>query len=95
MHARNQTHKVANTIREMAIEHGDLDFFRPNENEEDYNNKNAVNSIIVKRMQDFAQKTMNRELKVLLPDGLGIHHAGMVRTDRNIVERMFKEGTLC
>jgi replicative superfamily II helicase len=83
---------VANTIREMAIEHGELDLFRPNENEDDYDNRNVVSRAIVKQMQDHASRSTNRELKVLLPDGLAIHHAGMVRSDRSVVERMFKEG---
>lgn len=92
VHARNQTYRVANTIRDMAVENGELDLFRPNENEDDYNNRNLVHSVVVKKMQDAAQRTTNRELKVLLPDGIGIHHAGMIRPDRGVVERLFKEG---
>ena len=93
VHARNQTHRVANTIREKAIEHGELDLFRPNPDEDDYENRNVVSRTVVKQLTNLAAKTSNRELKVLLPDGLGVHHAGMIRTDRNIVERMFKDGT--
>ena len=77
MHATRHTAWL-NTIREMAIEHGELDLFRPNENEDDYENKNLVSRAIVKQLQDHAAKTTNRELRMLLPDGIAIHHAGKV-----------------
>lgn len=32
----------------------------------------------------------NREMKELFNDGFGIHHAGMLRSDRNMMERMFE-----
>ncbi|XP_055339489.1 activating signal cointegrator 1 complex subunit 3-like [Paramacrobiotus metropolitanus] len=92
VHARNQTHRVANTIREMAVEHGDSAYFIPNSNDEDYDNKHLVSRMVIKKMQDFSQKTANRELKTLVMEGIAIHHAGMVRSDRSGVERLFKDG---
>ena len=35
-----------------------------------------------------------RELAELVGDGIGIHHAGMLRSDRNLVERLFREGLI-
>ncbi|KAI1852439.1 hypothetical protein JX266_002617 [Neoarthrinium moseri] len=35
-----------------------------------------------------------RELRDLVPKGLGIHHAGMTRSDRNLMERLFAEGVI-
>ena len=35
-----------------------------------------------------------RELRDLIPKGLGIHHAGMSRSDRNLMERLFSQGIL-
>ena len=35
-----------------------------------------------------------RELAELAVDGVGIHHAGMLRSDRNLVERLFREGLI-
>ncbi len=35
-----------------------------------------------------------RELRDLVPKGLGIHHAGMARSDRNLMERLFGEGVV-
>lgn len=40
------------------------------------------------------QKSRNKELKELFPSGIGIHHAGMLRSDRNLVERFFEKGLL-
>lgn len=37
---------------------------------------------------------LGRELRELLPKGIGIHHAGMARSDRNLMERLFGSGVL-
>jgi replicative superfamily II helicase len=39
-------------------------------------------------------KSRNGQLKGLFESGFGIHHAGMLRSDRNLVERLFAEGHL-
>ncbi|TDH66168.1 uncharacterized protein CCR75_009651 [Bremia lactucae] len=43
-------------------------------------------------LQDRVQKSRNKELKELLGYGLGIHHAGMLRSDRNLTEQLFELG---
>lgn len=35
-----------------------------------------------------------RELQELFPYGIGMHHAGMLRSDRNLMERLFSQGLL-
>jgi replicative superfamily II helicase len=40
------------------------------------------------------QKSRNKELKELFMSGLGIHHAGMLRSDRALSERLFEKGLL-
>ena len=37
-------------------------------------------------------KSHNRPLRELFPEGFATHHAGMLRQDRNLVERFFAEG---
>lgn len=37
---------------------------------------------------------MHRELQELIAGGIGMHHAGMLRSDRNLVERLFRDGVL-
>jgi glutamine phosphoribosylpyrophosphate amidotransferase len=36
----------------------------------------------------------NRELQELFDQGFGIHHAGMLRTDRSLTERLFADGLI-
>ncbi len=44
-------------------------------------------------LQTEAEETVkNPDLKEILPFGFGIHHAGMARTDRTLVEDLFSDG---
>jgi len=36
----------------------------------------------------------HRELQELFPQGIGMHHAGMLRSDRTLMERLFAQGLL-
>ena len=40
------------------------------------------------------QKSQNKDLKEIFNYRFGVHHAGMVRSDRSLVERMFLNGTI-
>ena len=40
------------------------------------------------------QKSRNKQLRDLFGDGFSIHHAGMLRQDRSLVERLFTEGLI-
>jgi hypothetical protein len=82
VHARKDTVKTAQMLREKAIEEGILDLIDPAA-AEDTNGK----------LQGFKRDlgaSRNREMKDLANSGFGIHHAGMLRSDRNISERMFE-----
>ena len=37
-------------------------------------------------------RSRNKQLRDLFGDGFSIHHAGMLRADRNLVEKMFADG---
>lgn len=39
-------------------------------------------------------RSRNKQLKELFADGFAIHHAGMLRSDRNLVEHYFSEGLI-
>jgi replicative superfamily II helicase len=45
-------------------------------------------------MNKEVMKSRNKELKELFPSGIGIHNAGMLRADRNLMERLFEKGLL-
>ena len=49
---------------------------------------------ITKGAQREAEKVKNKELLKLIPYGIGIHNAGILRKDRNVVERLFLNGTI-
>ena len=37
-------------------------------------------------------RSKNKEIKELFDNGFSVHHAGMLRSDRNLAERLFAEG---
>jgi replicative superfamily II helicase len=44
------------------------------------------------KVKKEVDKSTNQQIKDLFPYGFGIHHAGMLRKDRNLVEKLFSEG---
>ncbi|KAJ3318630.1 activating signal cointegrator 1 complex subunit [Boothiomyces sp. JEL0866] len=82
VHSRKDTVQSAKALLEEARNYGEESLFS-GETHEQY-------GISLKDIQ----KSRNRELKELFPFGLGIHHAGMLRSDRTMTERMFEKGIL-
>ncbi|KAJ2047917.1 putative steryl acetyl hydrolase mug81 [Coemansia sp. RSA 922] len=81
VHARKDTVKTAEALREHAMTDGTLDQFKPPED-----------TTTDLRLTGRVAKSHNREMKQLLSDGFSIHHAGMLRSDRNLVEELFSKG---
>ncbi|KAK0491096.1 Sec63-domain-containing protein [Armillaria novae-zelandiae] len=77
VHSRKDTVKTAMSIKEMAILEGNVDDFSCQDHPMWGNFR-----------RDIGQ-SRNREMKQLFDHGFGIHHAGMLRSDRNMMERMF------
>ena len=48
-------------------------------------------SASVEVLRSETEQVKNPELKDLLPYGFAIHHAGMTRLDRNLVEDLFAD----
>lgn len=80
VHSRKDTVLTARTFLKMAAEQACLDLFDCHE-VEGYSSA----------MRDLKQ-TKGRELRELVPQGFGTHHAGMPRTDRNKIEQLFALG---
>lgn len=78
-HSRAETAKTAKAIRDMAIENDTLNQFV----REDSASKEIL------RVESEGVK--NLDLKDLLPCGFAIHHAGMARADRTLVEDLFAD----
>ncbi|XP_077455363.1 activating signal cointegrator 1 complex subunit 3 isoform X2 [Stigmatopora argus] len=82
VHARNATVRTAMGLIEMAKNHGETAIFQP-EQDPDYG-----------RCEKQIQRSRNKQMKEIFPEGFGIHHAGMLRSDRNLMENMFSRGYL-
>lgn len=83
VHLRKDTAKTARTFINMAQANGNLDFFDCSSSlSYDYFRKEA------------AGKNRVQDLRELMAHGFGIHHAGMLRKDRNLTEKMFLAGAI-
>jgi len=80
VHARNATVKTAMALREKANNEGDIEYF--------LSEKNSNYGMMEKKVM----KSKNKQLREIFPDGFGIHHAGMLRQDRTLVESLFSDG---
>ncbi|XP_078001399.1 activating signal cointegrator 1 complex subunit 3-like [Glandiceps talaboti] len=82
VHARNATVRTAMNLREIAKNSGDSGLFAAKQT--------SQYGLIEKQVL----KSPNKQMRELFPDGFSIHHAGMLRQDRNLVERMFSDGII-
>ena len=86
VHSRAETGKTAKALRDIALERDELSAF--------VREGGATQEIL--REESSAAK--NTDLKDVLPYGFAIHHAGMAREDRELVEDLFADrhiGVLC
>lgn len=79
VHARKETVKTALGLKESSLLEGNGDDFSC----EDHPQWSLFRRNI--------GESRNKEMKQLFDSGFGIHHAGMLRSDRNMMERMFSE----
>uniref|UniRef100_A0A6Q2ZC08 Activating signal cointegrator 1 complex subunit 3 n=1 Tax=Esox lucius TaxID=8010 RepID=A0A6Q2ZC08_ESOLU len=82
VHARNATVRTAMGLIEMAKNRGESSIFQPDHGP-DYG-----------QCEKSVQRSRNKQMKEMFPDGFGIHHAGMLRSDRSLMESMFSRGYL-
>eukprot|EP00039_Didymoeca_costata_P013519 m.206766 g.206766 ORF g.206766 m.206766 type:complete len:2137 (+) comp15799_c0_seq4:40-6450(+) len=82
VHARNATSKTALRLRDIATRENSLSMFQSLEHSE--------YGVALKAIQ----KSHNKELKDVFKDGFATHHAGMSRSDRNMVEKYFSRGVI-
>lgn len=79
VHARKETVNAAKKLKEQAIEEGMSTFFDPSDHPKCGIYRRDIST------------SRNKEMKELFDAGFGIHHAGMLRSDRNMMERMFED----
>ncbi|XP_060805871.1 activating signal cointegrator 1 complex subunit 3 [Amyelois transitella] len=80
VHARNATHQTALVLKELAQKKGHLKHFEPEDSGGFLKAKKAIST------------SPNKILGELFACGFACHHAGMLRSDRNMVEKYFGEG---
>ncbi|KAG6007545.1 hypothetical protein E4U21_005846 [Claviceps maximensis] len=82
VHSRRDTMITAKMLHQKAIEQFCMDLFDPSGHPK----------------YDQACRDMKssraKDIRDLLSKGIGIHHAGMARADRNLMERLFADGVL-
>ena len=76
VHSRKETVKTAQAIAELARKEGTSELFAPSKEEA---------SNYTSRLRNVS-KSKNKDLRELYTIGMGIHHAGMLRSDRNLSE---------
>lgn len=83
VHSRKDTVLAARTLYQQAIDDGLENLFVPDPTVPAY--ARAISDL---------KSTRGRELRDIVPKGFGCHNAGMPRSDRNFIERIFAEGAI-
>ncbi|GKY92360.1 hypothetical protein MPSEU_000206900 [Mayamaea pseudoterrestris] len=79
VHSRAETAKTAKALRDMAVARDELNYF--------VRDGGATSEIL----REEASSAKNSDLKDVLSYGFAIHHAGMQREDRELVEDLFAD----
>ena len=80
VHSRSECGKAAKALRDLALEKEEHTLF--------VRDGSATQEIL----RDEVSEVKNADLKEVLPYGFAIHHAGMCRSDRELVEDLFADG---
>ncbi|XP_025075139.1 activating signal cointegrator 1 complex subunit 3 [Pogonomyrmex barbatus] len=80
VHARNATVRMANVLKELALKNDTLKYF--------------ISDGQTKHINKAFAKSRNKYLGELFNSGLSVHHAGLLRSDRNLVEKYFSDGLI-
>lgn len=78
VHSRKETGKTARALRDACVEKETISML-------------VKSQASMEVLRKEAEEVKNLELRDLLPYGFGIHHAGMNRVDRTLVEDLFAD----
>ena len=87
VHSRKNTARLAEFLVEKALKRGEAGLFIKDGGE-------ALKPGSPLYRQEVS-KCKSAQLKALLPRGIGIHHAGLLRPDRRAAEKLFEMGKSC
>jgi pre-mRNA-splicing helicase BRR2 len=92
VHSRKDTVKTARMIRDIAMDRGTIGVFLQAIQTQIIGSESDAPTTVSSLLQANATKSNNADLKELLPYGFAVHHAGLTREDRYIVESLFSQG---
>ena len=107
VHSRKETAKTAQAIAEIARKEGQLGLFTvaplsPDSSQTVESTSlmkgrklggKDLSSLYRLRSKDVS-KSKNADVRELYSVGMGVHHAGMLRSDRNLNESLFRQGLI-
>jgi antiviral helicase SLH1 len=82
VHARRDTMATARKLHEFAMRDGTIDYF-------DCSAEKGWESARID-----VGRSRNSEVREFFDFGFSVHHAGMLRSDRNLAERLFADGLI-
>ena len=91
VHSRMETINFAKELYRLAQVNGEEDYFRYESDETGY--IEFKENQLIKKDREHTKVT-NKVLQEIIPYGLGFHNAGLLRKDRTIVEKLFKNRTI-
>ena len=80
VHSRNETHKTARNMIKFLLE-DDLDI-----------SKMVNRDLMWEKANRSLMRSRNNEIRELFSKGFGVHHAGLIKSDRLLMEKMFRQG---
>ncbi|XP_011704031.1 PREDICTED: activating signal cointegrator 1 complex subunit 3 isoform X2 [Wasmannia auropunctata] len=80
VHARNATVRTATVLKELASKNDTLKYF--------------LSDGQARHVNKAFAKSRSKYLGELFNSGLSVHHAGLLRADRNLVEKYFSDGLI-
>ncbi|KYQ56449.1 Activating signal cointegrator 1 complex subunit 3 [Trachymyrmex zeteki] len=80
VHARNATVRMANVLKDLALKNDTHKYF--------------LSDGLARHVNKAFAKSRNKYLGELFNSGLSVHHAGLLRSDRNLVEKYFSDGLI-
>jgi len=82
VHSRGDTFKTASALAQMAQDNNHQGHF------------DMRTHMQYAYYQQQVQKSKNKQVQLIFESGCGIHHAGMLRSDRTLTEKMFLAGVI-
>ena len=87
VHSRKDTGGTARALAEIASRYNTLESHF-------LTSDNCAENSAFSKFSPIVSKSRNREVQQHFRNGMGIHHAGMLRGDRKLTENMFAEGAI-